>query len=84
MNEPENVTVVNVKLETPEDFREAVGTLAQGQVELVARVTALTQLVQAMDTRLKALTGLVDHDHAVLTKMAGLPSRQKEDDFNAN
>lgn len=64
-------------LETTEQFSEAIGTLAQGEVELEARVKALTELVHAMDTRIKALTGLLDHHHAVLTKIAGLPPRPK-------
>jgi DNA anti-recombination protein RmuC len=66
-------------LENAEQFSEAIGTLAQGEVELEARVKALTGLVQAMDQRLKALTALLDHHHTILTKIAGLPPRPKGD-----
>jgi hypothetical protein len=73
-----------VKLETVADIREAFGVLAAELVSLKAAQEATTKLVQAMDTRVRALTGLIDHHHAVLTKIAGLPPRPKGDVFNVN
>jgi hypothetical protein len=72
-----------VKLETAEDFREAVAVLAQELVSLREMQATTAKLVQAMDARIRALTGLIDHHHAVLTKIAGLPPRPKRD-FHVN
>jgi hypothetical protein len=66
-----------VKLTTPEDFAEAVGVLAKGQIELETRVTALTQLVQGMDARIKLLTALLDSHHDVLERHRMVPPRPK-------
>ena len=67
------------KLETPEEFREAVSVLARELVSLRELQVATAQLVQAIDPRIRALTALVDHHHKLLTKIAGLPPRPKED-----
>jgi hypothetical protein len=68
-----------VKLETPEQIREAIGVLARELVNLKEVQTAQGKLVEAMDPRIRALTALLDHHHAVLTKLAGLPPRPKGD-----
>jgi hypothetical protein len=65
------------KLETPEHFREAVAVLAAELVSLREMQQGTAMLVQMMDTRIRALTGLIDHHHAVLTKIGGLPPRSK-------
>jgi hypothetical protein len=67
------------KLETPEQLREAIGLLASELVKLRELQVATAKLVEAMDTRIRALTALVDHHHTVLTKFAGLPPRPKRD-----
>jgi hypothetical protein len=66
-------------LATPEQIREAIGVLAAELVNLREMQTATAKLVQGMDTRIKAMTGLVDHHHTILTKLAGLPPRPKRD-----
>jgi hypothetical protein len=67
------------KLETPEEIREAIGLLARELVNLKDVQTVQGKLLTAMDPRIRALTALVDHDHEVLTKLAGLPPRPKGD-----
>ena len=61
-----------MKNETAEDLERIVG-------EQNEAIKKLGELVQAMDTRIKALTALVDHHHQVLTKLAGLPPRPAGD-----
>jgi hypothetical protein len=73
----ENETVV--KLETAEEFREAIGVLAAELVSLKEMQVATAKLVQAMDPRIRALTALLDHHHEVLTKLAGLPPKPMGD-----
>jgi hypothetical protein len=67
------------KLETPEEIRAAIGLLASELVSLRDMQTATAQLVQKMDTRIKMLTALTDHDHGVLEKHGMVPPRPKED-----
>jgi hypothetical protein len=67
------------KLESPEQTREAIGVLATELVNLKELQVATAKLVEAMDPRIRALTVLLDHHHAVLTKVAGLPPRPKGD-----
>jgi hypothetical protein len=76
------MTDETAKLDTPEAIREALGVLATELLNLREMELATARLVQGMDARIKALTGLVDHDHAVLSKLAGLPPRTKG--FNVN
>jgi hypothetical protein len=73
-----------VKLESADELREAIGVLAAELVNLKQVQEAQGKLVQAMDTRIRAVTGLIDHHHDILTKLAGLPPRQKGDVFNVN
>jgi hypothetical protein len=68
-----------VNLDTPEAIREAIAVLAAELVSLKEMQVATTKLVQAMDTRIRALTSLIDYHHTVLTKIAGLPPRPKGD-----
>jgi hypothetical protein len=72
------------ELQTPEEFREAVGALAGEIVRMSDVLKAQGELLQGMDLRIKALTALVDHHHQVLTKLAGLPPRPKEEVSRAN
>ncbi|HEY1743735.1 MAG TPA: hypothetical protein VGG18_11260 [Granulicella sp.] len=67
------------KLETLEQFREAVSVLATELVNLREMQVATAQLVQKMDLRIKMLTALTDHDHSVLEKHGMVPPRPKED-----
>ena len=61
-----------MRIETAEDLERIVDE----QNRLIA---AMGQIVQGMDARIRLLTGLVDHHHEVLTKLAGLPPRPKGD-----
>ena len=69
----QNVTAkAPMRIETAEDLERIVDE----QNQLIA---AMGELVRGMDTRIRALTALVDHHHEVLTKLAGLPPRPKGD-----
>jgi hypothetical protein len=64
-----------VKLETEEEFREAIGVLAAEVVRLKEVLEAQGELVRAMDARITTLTTLVDIQQATLegrrAKLAG-------------
>jgi hypothetical protein len=70
---------IAVKLESADGLREAIGVLAAELVNLKEVQEAQGELLKAMDTRVRTLTGLLDHHHEVLTKVAGLPPRPKGD-----
>jgi hypothetical protein len=59
-------------LETIWDLRSEIAQLKEVQA-------AQGKLLVGMDSRIKALTALVDHHHTILTKVAGLPPRPKGD-----
>jgi hypothetical protein len=74
-----------VKLETPEQIREAIAVLAAELVSLREMQVATARLVEAMDPRIRALTALVDHDHGVLEKHGMVPPQQpKAGNSNVN
>ena len=60
----------------------AIETIEQLEAELADMRGILKRLglvVEGMDARLRAQQTLIDLDHAVLTKIAGLPPRPKGD-----
>jgi hypothetical protein len=77
----ENETAVNLDEPewTPQRLRDGIDVLARHQVELETVVKSMGELCKAMDLRIRALTGLVDYHHELLTKLAGLPPRPKGD-----
>jgi hypothetical protein len=66
-----------VKLDTPEQVREAVAVLAAELLRLREMEVATARLVQGMDARIKLLTALVDHLRGVLEKHGMVPPRPR-------
>jgi hypothetical protein len=76
----------NRRIETVDDLMEVVGKQNEaifGLGELVrlqdAQIKTQDAQIKDQDTRIKALVALVDYDHQVLSKLAGLPPRPKKD-----
>ena len=72
MNEEGNVTA-EVKLETIEQLREAIGVLAREVLSVKSIPLATEKLVRGMDARIRTLTRLVDHLHNILEKNGMVP-----------
>jgi hypothetical protein len=77
----ENQTAV--KLETPEDLREAFGVLAAELLNLREMELGTAKLAQGMDARIKLLTALVDSLRSVLERHGLVPPRPTGD-LNVN
>ena len=62
----ETKDTVENKPRTLEEWEEAIGVLAQAQIDLQAVVKAQGELIQAQDTAIKALAKLQTSDHVRL------------------
>lgn len=70
--------VTATKLKTMEQVQEALGVLAAEVVRLSEGQAATATLVQKMHGRVKLLTRLLDHLHAILERHGLVPPRPKE------